>query len=311
MIYCLYGTEKILIDEFIEKEINNKNISNISRYNLEDYSIIDVLNDASYMDLFSEDKAIIVEFKDFFSNENEKEIESFTKYINNPNERTHLFLIINSESLDERRKIVKLLREKCRVLEFNKLKNNDIYKFIKSSFENDGYKIDSNAVNLLINNIGNNTSLIYTEIEKLKIYKIDEKIISEDDIRKVVKKQSETDVFKLVDAVLNNNKSKMLSCYKDLIECGEEEFKLVILLAGEFRLLYQVKILLSEGLRGDEITKKIGVNPYRVTLAINRVSKYSEKKLLDQILNLSKIDYGIKTGEIVKENALLNFFLEL
>lgn len=311
MIYCLYGTERILIDEFIEKEIQNKNISNISRYSLEDYSIIDVLNDALYIDLFSEDKAIIVEFKEFFSNENEKEIESFTKYINNSNEKTYLFLIINSESIDERRKIVKLLREKCKVLEFNKLKNNDIYKFIKNSFENDGYKIDNNSINLLVNNIGNNTSLIYTEIEKLKIYKIEEKEIKEEDIKKVVKKQCETDVFKLVDAVMNNNKSKMLSCYKELIESGEEEFKLVILLAGEFRLLYQVKILLNEGLRGEEITKKLGVNPYRVTLAINRVSKYSEKKLLNKISDLYKVDYGIKTGEILKENALLNFFLEL
>lgn len=310
MIYCLYGTEKILINEFINKEINKFDVNNISKYNLEDNTVYDVLSDASYMDLFSEDKAVIFECSNIFATK-EIELEQLEKYLTNPNEKTHLFLIIENETLDERRKIVKLIREKYKVFEFNKLKNNDIEKYIINSFKNEGYLISTSALNRFISNIGSNTSLIYTEIDKLKLYKIEDKKIEEEDVIKVVKKEATTDVFKLVDAVLNNNKEKILLFYKDLISSGEEEIKLVILLAGEFRLLYQIKVLIGDRLSETEIVQKLKVHPYRVKLGINRATKYSENKILKVLDALYKIDYGIKTGELIKENALLNFFLGL
>ncbi len=310
MIYCLYGTEKILINEFINKEINKFDVNNISKYNLEDNTVYDVLSDASYMDLFSEDKAVIFECSNIFATK-EIELEQLEKYLVNPNEKTHLFLIIENETLDERRKIVKLIREKYKVFEFNKLKNNDIEKYIINSFKNEGYLISTSALNRFISNIGSNTSLIYTEIDKLKLYKIEDKKIEEEDVIKVVKKEATTDVFKLVDAVLNNNKEKILLFYKDLISSGEEEIKLVILLAGEFRLLYQIKVLIGDRLSETEIVQKLKVHPYRVKLGINRATKYSENKILKVLDALYKIDYGIKTGELIKENALLNFFLGL
>lgn len=308
MIYCLYGTEKVLIDKFINDKINEYKIDNISKYN-EDASIIEVINDALYLDLFSETKAVIYESKDLFNNKNEFENNTLENYLITPNEKTILFLIVPSESIDERKKFVKLLREKYKVLEFNKLKKNDVLSYIKNSFINDGYKINESSINLLIDYVKENTSLLYTDIEKLKIYKIKEKEILIDDIKKVIKKEKTTDVFKLVEAVLNNNKENMLLIYKDLIKSGEDEIKLIILLAGELRLLYQVKILSKEILNEKEIASKLSVHPFRVKLALNRCRNFSESKILDLILELQLLDENIKTGKIIKENALFNFFL--
>ena len=162
---------------------------------------------------------------------------------------------------------------------------------------------------MLIDYVKENTSLLYTDIEKLKIYKIKEKEILIDDIKKVIKKEKTTDVFKLVEAVLNNNKENMLLIYKDLIKSGEDEIKLIILLAGELRLLYQVKILSKEILNEKEIASKLSVHPFRVKLALNRCRNFSESKILDLILELQLLDENIKTGKIIKENALFNFFL--
>ena len=308
MIYCLYGTEKVLIDKFINDKINEYKIDNISKYN-EDASIIEVINDALYLDLFSETKVVIYESKDLFNNKNEFENNTLENYLITPNEKTILFLIVPSESIDERQKFVKLLREKYKVLEFNKLKKNDVLSYIKNSFINDGYKINESSINLLIDYVKENTSLLYTDIEKLKIYKIKEKEILIDDIKKVIKKEKTTDVFKLVEAVLNNNKENMLLIYKDLIKSGEDEIKLIILLAGELRLLYQVKILSKEILNEKEIASKLSVHPFRVKLALNRCRNFSESKILDLILELQLLDENIKTGKIIKENALFNFFL--
>lgn len=308
MIYILYGSEKILIDEFIKNEINKQKISNISKYDEETGNIKDIIEDASYMDLFSEEKGVIVNNIDFFDSKNDEENNILEKYLLSPNEKVHLFIIINKEKLDERKKIIKIAREKYKVLEFNKLKNYDVEKYIKNSFFNDGYNIDDNAVKKLINNIGNNISLLYKEIEKLKIYKLEEKEINEKDINDVVKKEAEEDIFKLVDAVLNNKKDLMFKYYKDL---NEEPIKIIVMLAGEFRLLYQIKVLLEEGLNADLIASTLKVHPYRIKLGIQRSNNYKEDKILELIYKLHEIDYGIKSGELDKDIAVENFFLEI
>lgn len=310
MIYCLYGTEKVLIDKFINDKISELKIENISKYD-ENNLIKEVINDALYLDLFSETKVVIYESKDIFNNKNENENNIFENYLLNSNDKTILFLVLLTESLDERKKLVKILREKYKVLEFNKLKKNDVFGYIKNSFENDGYKISVPSINLIIDYIKENTSLLYTEIEKLKIYKIKEKEILEDDIKKVVKKEKTTDIFKLVEAVLTNNKEKMLLYYKDLTKSGEDDIKLIIMLAGELRLLYQVKVLLKENLNESRISSQLSVHPYRVKLAINRCQNFNEKKLLELLKELQTLDESIKTGKIIKENALFNFFLEI
>ena len=311
MIYVLYGTEKILIDEFIKNEIDKKKINNISKYDLNENEVNDFLIDASYIDLFSEDKAIIVDNVEFLNSKSDTDTTEFEKYLLEPNEKSYLFLIVNKEKIDEKKKIVKLLRGKYKVLEFNKLKSYDVFKYIRNSFINDGYKIDNNSINRFINNIGNNTSLIYKEIEKLKIYKIDEKEIKEKDIIDVVRKEEETDIFKLVDAVLNNKKESIFKYYKDLIKSGEEPMKILTMLAGEFRILYQVKVLSEERLSSDDITNILKIHPYRVKLALGRSNNYKEEKILSLMYSLSDIDYKIKTGEADKNVVLENFFLEI
>lgn len=311
MIYILYGTEQLLIDKFIDNIVKTKKIENIVRYDLEESNLDNIIEDASYLDLFGNEKVIIVNNSLFLTSALSIETDELEKYILNQNEKSIIFFVVNNEKLDERKKIVKFLKEKVEVKEFNKIQGYDLEKYIKSSFNEDNYKIDNEGIKKIISLLGGNFQLIDNEIKKLKLYKIDDKIINISDIETVVTKVLEDDIFKLVEAVINNNKEKIFNIYKDLIELGEEPIKIVVMLANQFRLIYQVKVLLEDGLNKSEIASLLKVHSYRVQLAIEKSSKYQESKLLNILESLADIDMEIKSGVSDKNKALEIFFLEL
>ncbi|MBQ9072769.1 MAG: DNA polymerase III subunit delta [Bacilli bacterium] len=311
MNYLLYGTEKFLIDKEVKNIINKNSIEeiNISKYDLEINSLNEILDDANTVSLFSNNKLIIVENAYIFSRVQNKKIdnlEMLENYLKN-NSDTIIIFINNNEKIDSVKKIVKLIKEKGVIKEFNPLKN--INSTVKSMF--DDYKISDSSINLLIDRVGNNLELIYQEIEKLKIYKIDDKIITSDDIKAVVVENINIDIFKFVDDIINRNKKEAIKTYKELIKLNEEPIKIVALLASKFRLMYQASILAKKGYTEENISEILKVHKYPVHLAILSGYKYSSEILLKYLNDLADLDIGIKTGEKDKELALELFILSL
>ena len=311
MNYLLYGTEKFLIDKEVKNIVNKSNIEeiNISKYDLELNSLNEILDDANTVSLFSNNKLIIVENAFIFSRVQNKKIDNveiLENYLKN-NSDTIIIFINNNEKIDSVKKIVKLIKEKGVIKEFNPLKN--INSTVKSMF--DDYKISDSSINLLINRVGNSLELIYQEVEKLKIYKIDDKTITNKDIEDVVAENINIDIFKFVDYIINKNKKIAIKTYKELIKLNEEPIKIIALLASKFRLMYQANKLAKKGYTEESISEILKVHKYPVHLAILSGYKYSPEILLKYLNDLADLDIGIKTGEKDKELALELFILSL
>ena len=60
MIYVFLGNEINLLKRRIDDLKRELNINNIIEYDFDDSNIIDILNEANYVDLFNEKKLIIV-----------------------------------------------------------------------------------------------------------------------------------------------------------------------------------------------------------------------------------------------------------
>ena len=311
MNYLLYGTERFLIDKEIKNIINKSNIEeiNISKYDLELNTLNEVLDDANTVSLFSNNKLIIVENAYIFSRVQNKKIdnvENLESYLKNSSD-TIIIFINNNEKIDSVKKIVKLIKENGVIKEFNPLKN--INSTVKSMF--DDYKISDTSINLLINRVGNSLELIYQEVEKLKIYKIDDKTITNKDIEDVVIENINIDIFKFVDDIINKNKKDAIKTYKELLKLNEEPIKIIALLASKFRLMYQASILAKKGYTEDSISEILKVHKYPVHLAILSGYKYNSEILFKYLNDLANLDIGIKTGEKDKELALELFILSL
>ena len=217
-----------------------------------------------------------------------KDLFEYEDYINNPNPLN--ILIIICDKLDERKKINKLLKEKCTVIESNL----SIEDKIKKELED--YKMDFKTINYLIGYLNNDNQRIITELRKLKMYKYDEKVITIPDIDEIVLKEFDDNVFSLIDSIVKKNIKKSFEIYEELTSRGEDINKIVIMTTDQFRLIYKVKLLINEGKSKDMITSILKIHPYRVKLAMEASYNFTNMELIRYIKTLGQIDINTKMG---------------
>src|SRR5699024_182405 len=134
---------------------------------------------------------------------------------------------------------------------------------------------------------------IMHELEKLKLYKLDEKVITIEDINRIVEKEYDDNIFDFVDCIIAKQKQKAYQIYQHLLLQNEEPMKIMILVANQFRIMYQVKVLSQDGMSEKEIASFLEIHPYRVKLAKEKSYSYSFADLRNNLKKLAEIDYQI------------------
>ena len=311
MNYLLYGLENFFIDKEIKNIINDGKFDDISisRYDLENDLLNSIIDDANTISLFDSNKLIIVDNAFIFSRTTKKidNIELIEEYLSNPNPNTTIIFIDRLENIDSVKKIVKAIKSKGIIKEFNPLKN--INNSVKEMFGD--YKIDNGTLDYFINRVGSNLKIISSEIDKLKLYKLDDKIITKEDINNISTENINVDIFKFVDDIINKNKKDAIKSYRELLKINEEPIKIIAILSSKFRLMYQACTLTKKGLTEDKISEILGIHKYPVHLAIIAGYKYNQELILKYLNDLADLDIGIKTGTKDKELALELFILGL
>lgn len=313
MIYLLYGTQNYLIDEKIKEIIKENKIDkyNIEQFDLENNSIREIIDSSNTLSLFADKKILIIDNSFIFTGStkkiDEKDILLLDNYLDNINDNTIIIFKVNNEKLDSRKKIVTKIKKVAKIIEFNKLL--DINSKIKELFE--PYKIDNNTIKYFIDRVGTDMELISKEIEKIKTYKDQDKNINENDITNLTNKNINTDIFYLLDNILNNNKEKAIESYNEMIKIGEEPIKILVMLANQFRLIYQVKELSKKGYREYDIMDILDQKQFTIKKAVERISKYKDTELLKYINDLAELDINIKSGLIDKNIGLELFILNI
>lgn len=306
MIYLIESDNLVVINKKIDEILSKNKLSkeNVIRYDLLETPISILVEELNTYNLLVDRKVVIGENASFLTSAKVKSVEhnldKLENYINHVNPDNILILICSK--LDNKRKIVKLLKDKGNIIagEIN------ITNIIRGNLED--FKMDMQTINYLINYCSNDDAKILNELEKLKAYKIDTKEITISDIELVVTKSLDDNVFDFINAIVSKNKVKAYDVYKELLYKGEEVTKLVIMVADQIRLIYNCKILLLDGLKKDDIASFLGVHPYKAKLAIETSYSYSERDLLKLLDKLYEIDLSIKTGK-ASSNIIFELFI--
>ena len=308
--YLIYGNDYGLIKREIDKLTNG--VSDVVKYDLSTDKIDELLDDASCMSLFGDKKVLVGENALFLTTTTTNinhNLDYLTNYLNDDNHENIVILSVLTDKLDERKKIVKLLKEKSKVIYKELIDNKDLPRFVINEFNNEGYKIDYKAANYFVNYVGKNVDILLSEINKMIIFKDNDKNITINDIDEISSKAINDNVFDLSDAIMKKDFKRMYDCYNDLIILKEEPIKIIAMLGNQFNLVYQCKLLSSKGLSEKEIATSLSVHPYRVKLAIE--TDYMISELKDILIKLHNLDFEIKSGKIDKNVGFDNFLLHL
>lgn len=309
-IYLITGDSIRLIDEEIKKII--KDNTNVETFDLNVIDLESLLEEASYLSLFEEKRFMIVKNATMFGTEkiNEKNNELLLKYLDNPNDNTVLIFTYNGKS-DSKKKIVKTIKEKYKLINIEKLNYNDLVEKIRLIVKKDGYTIDTDSINYLINNCLNNYDLIYNEIEKIKTYYSNPCKFNFEDIKQIVSKSIEDNNFKFIEAVISKDLKKSFKVLEDLALLKIEPITLINLLAREYRLMHMIKTLYGDNNNLNYISKELKLQNWQTEKMLKNSFSYTLEELEENLIILTECDIQLKSVYFDKYTLLKSYLLKL
>ena len=308
MIYVFLGKDFYIVNKKVNELISKLNINNIIKYDYGDTSVDGILEEVNYVDLFNEQKLIIV--SDFsFKKLDESEEKKLLKYIDNMNDNVIILKCID-ESLDARKSLTKALSSKCKIVKVKHLEYKDLHEYVTNVLKENKINATYYQVKKILDLCDYNPDYTISELEKLLIYKIGENTLSDKDIDNVISKNSEKEMFTLFDNVLSKNIAGSLESYKILVSAGVDEIAIIDAVAKEYRLLFQTKHLKGR-MSEDELARKLGANKYTIQKLYPYINRYSDEELCDKLLKLSNMDSDIKINGFDKAKLMETFLITL
>lgn len=197
---------------------------------------------------------------------------------------------------DKRSSFYKQIKDIATVEEFFKLQHSDLHNWIQKRVEQRGGKILPAAIPHLIEVAGTDLWLLGSEIDKLLAYTAGEKVISENDIDKLVSSVVSANVFHCIDAISEKKKEKALRELSAIMQQGESLMQFFALFIRQIRLFILAKSLASP--TKDVLVQEFKVHPFVAQKILHNLKLFSMDELKALYQKFLDIDLGIKTGKV-------------
>ena len=307
--YLFYGEDKELINKEIDSLIKKLSISSDSVIKYDIADVNNIVNEAETIGMFSPIKMIIIDSTNYFTKEKSNfDIKALEDYFDNYNKDSYLVFTFNNSSVDTRKRLYKLISSKGIVKKVD-INDNELNGYVRNYVED--YKIDNSTISYFLTKSGTNISNIDSELDKLMLYKMNDKVITKEDIDLLVIENSEEPIYDLVSSILKDNIKKAMRLYEKFTLDGMDVNQMIPIIANQFRLLFQVKRLYNQGKTNQQIADTLEFkNVYRVKYLLSDSYYYSEDDLKKYLVKLSDIDRDIKMGRNSGDIALQMFIMK-
>jgi len=152
-------------------------------------------------------------------------------------------------------------------------------------------------IEYFISKVGNDINNINSELDKLFIYKYDDKIINKEDIDLLVFDNIDSVIYEFTNAILDEDYDKVKSMYDKFMLDNISIDYLISTVSSSIRNSLIIKLLNKKNMSNFEIGKIIGKKEYFVKKTLDRLYRYSVDDLGRYINKLAKIDKEFKTGK--------------
>ncbi len=306
-VYFFYGDE----DYNIELELNKMR----SELNPDFLSMsYQVLDNPDYQTLIQYlrtppmmfgDTLIIINAESYFlGNRNvfdDSEIDDIEDAIKNNTDGLNIVFVVKlprdeGKKLDSRRKLYKIL-SKTNMKEFptfKAYKTAEISAWIKSHGNSKDIIFKDDAIDLLIEHIGNNLRQYDAEMDKLKLLAYPEKTITKKMVEEIC--ISNQDLFSFTELIMKGDKDKALLEFKKLLD---KKHPLELLSAIQTMLRKWIILKVKSSLGNAELSKIVGMHEFAVKQTLQKLRNTQVSELVKLKENLFEAEYKIKSAESV------------
>ncbi|WP_162297849.1 DNA polymerase III subunit delta [Halalkalibacillus sediminis] len=318
-IYLLYGEESYFIQQVIGQieDLLKKKYEDFDKntYDMESTVVQEAIHDAETFPMFTEHKLTIINRASFLTGQAKKEeldhqVEVLQDFVEHPVEFSTTVIIAPYEKLDQRKKIVKVLKNKCTTIDCSPPKVQDMQSMITYLAKDKGLDLSGSVIELLLERVGEHLDALDHELEKLALY-FENDHVTYEGAEELISVHAETSSFTLMDAIVELQLGKALQILKELKKQNEEPIALLALLTSQIRLLLLCKLLKEKGYQQQQMAKQIKSHPYAIKMALKRERRLSESVLKEMIHSAIKVDEFMKSGKMDKWLALEMFVRDM
>jgi DNA polymerase III subunit delta len=202
-----------------------------------------------------------------------------------------------------------LVAKAGQVLAYEAPKPRDLPGWVRVRFEDLGTKVDLEAARALVEIVGEDTSALAAEVDKVAAWAGGEPV-SRREVELLAVPAHEASAWAVTDAWGARDLPRALTaCHEDL-ERGVEPFLVAVRVAAQVGLVRSAQALADEGLNARDIAKRLRKHEFRVRKALTHAENYSRDELDTAVVRLAELDAALKgasrlAGELELERALV------
>ncbi len=309
--YLFYGAEKYLIEKYINDIVEalelKDDVMNYVVINGKERPVEDVIDAFQTLPFFAEKRVVIVKDSEYFV-KGRKDTEIFIESLKNLPETT--VLIFQEDKVEKNLRTYKAFEGISKVCAFEQADEKTLESFVLDYVKGYDIEIDKTTLVFFLQCVSMDMKLIELELQKIISFIGDKKRIEKEDIDNICSKTLDYKVFSLINVMAEKKPLNAVDTFSKLIESKESPLMVLSLIGRHMKILFQVKVLLSEGKIINDISKTLGLPSFAVKDYVKQSKNFSSKELYKSIEECLKVDVGIKRGEFTDYDAVWKLILE-
>ena len=325
-IQIIWGNDLNACNKFIQEIIDQKVSKTWREINVsflngdEDNQIKQAFDEILTPPLGDGSRVVVLKNNPIFTNKNEEIRIKFEKIYQNIPDNT-FFILQNTKKPDTRLKSTKfiqnLIKKNLAIATSFSLPDMWDYEgqkiYLEDIANSMNINLDKGTAELILDSIGNESFNLKSELAKAKLYlsasnncEKKELTLNRDDVKKIFN-DHQSNIFKVIDHLLQNNINESLIEIHYLLKKGEPALRLNAGLISQIRMHTIVKLLHKSG--EQDLTKICKIanisNPKRIFVIRKKVNNASSVFLIKLMSKLLDIESSLKKG-----NNPINVFTE-
>ncbi len=305
-LYILYGAERLLIDRLVKTFVNQVLMPTEQAFNFietsgADLSYEEAINTVTRLPIMSSRQIVKINGADFLTSSQWSDEEK-AYFVETHQANSETITIIIADSIDKRKKIFKSASKIGALIEFAKLSDSDLAKWLIKEAKSNGKSMSREVAyrfveGLSYNNKDSNLNLygVLSILEKLCMsVKGDE--IDLETVKAVVDDNIESNIFKMVDSVFNGDGNYCFRQLDALLLAGEAPIKIHFMVHRHLRLLLKVDNLQRRAYSRQSIADSLKLKPFVVNNLVKQLKYWTKEELIFLLKEAEVCDLNLKSA---------------
>jgi DNA polymerase-3 subunit delta len=295
-LYHFTGDEDFLKEEARKKIVSVLVPENLKIFNLDllygaEISADQIINKASTAPVNAKRRVVVVFDLDNLSHFSKDVLLSFL-----PRLPDSVCLILLSPRITSQTKFYKALGGLATTVEFPRLWESQISAWITKRVKEQGKKIETNAIHILQDLVGNELHDLAKEIDKLVTYVGDVEKITPAHVESVAGSSRSHNVFQLIDSIGERDCKRSLLILRNLMSAGERPGGIIFWLTGHLERLILTKEFAPGS--GKTLASFLKTKPFLASKCQKQARNFSLEELERGLLLLYQADVDLKSSRM-------------